>query len=92
MDSMLGFFLVLQAISIIPLCILPTQTKLHETQRQTGLKIALYQKLQQTNLQQITLDNRQYTFDQHRNVVQVYCQNVGLTYDTQTKTFRFFTK
>ncbi|UQS82497.1 hypothetical protein MOO45_02260 [Bombilactobacillus folatiphilus] len=92
LDSMLGFFLVLQAISIIPLCILPTQDKLHHEEIRTGLKIALYQKIKHRDLTKCTLDNRLYDLTQRGSTIEAKYQKEKLIYNLQTKTFSFFTQ
>lgn len=92
LDDMLAFFVVLQAVTIIPLCIIPTQQNLSTVQQQTFFKLACWQKLQHPNIQELTLKNQHYTFQDRGAKLEVYQQKKRLEYDRLQKTFCFFTE
>lgn len=89
---MLGFFLILQALALIPLCIVPTQKKLQITQTQTNARVALWQKLTHPQIKKLTLDNQTYTFRRNKGNYEVFTSTGKLLYNSQTQTFRFFTQ
>ncbi|MBA1434856.1 hypothetical protein [Bombilactobacillus bombi] len=92
LDNMLGFFLVMQAFSIIPLCIIPTHKKLIAVQNTALLKVACWQKLQQPHIDSLILKNQKYTFKKQGAKLEVLQKNQRLEYDTKQKTFRIFTQ
>ncbi|RHW47302.1 hypothetical protein DS832_03900 [Bombilactobacillus bombi] len=91
LDNMLGFFLVLQAVAVIPLCIIPTQQKVQQVQQRSFLKLACWQKKQHPDITQITLKNKKYYFYNRGKKLEIYQKNQSLEYDRKQKTFRFFT-
>ncbi|NVY97097.1 hypothetical protein HU830_08180 [Lactobacillus sp. DCY120] len=89
LDSMLGFFLTLQTLTLIPLTVVPTQQKLRQVQVRTELKVALWQKLQLPQLQSIRLNSKLYYFKQRGSIFEISQGQNHLEYDSQGQKFRF---
>ncbi|UQS83802.1 hypothetical protein [Bombilactobacillus thymidiniphilus] len=91
-DSILGFFITLQALLIIPICIMPAQQKLKQVQQKTFFKVAIYQKLQHSTLNKLTLNNKLFVVEQKGDCIESWYHDKGMRYDQKKQTFGILTK